>query len=198
MIDWTALAYACQYCQKCALADSRRHVLFGTGNPKAQVLIVGANPGPQEDDSGIAFTGQEGQMLDTLLSVTDLDRQETVYMTTLVKCCPPNQRPLLTTEQRACLPFLKQQINLIQPKIILCLGSLVAKVLIHPKFDMETEHGVFYEKDNIAFMAIYAPATLLQEGRLKPITFDDLKGLQRKIQEIAPETYASPEKTGIN
>lgn len=198
MIDWNTLAYTCQFCQKCALADSRNHVIFGTGNPRAQVLVVGRVPTLQDDYYGQAFTGPEGQMLDTLLSIIDLDRRTNVYMTNLVKCCPPKQRNLLTTEQRACLPVLQHQIALIRPKVLLCLGTLVAKLLIHPHFNMDKEHGVFFQQDGIERMAIYEPTTLLCESQHKPTTFDDLKKLERKIREIAPETYLSGENTEVN
>lgn len=189
MIDWTILEQTCLYCQRCALADRRTQVLFGTGNPKATVLVVGHVPSQEEDRVGEPFLGEEGKLLDDLLSIIRLNRSHNTYMTTAVKCCPPNNRPPLSTERRSCLPYLRQQIALIKPKIILCLGQEVASGLLQPDFDLEEEHGIFYEQDGADVMAIYPPATLLQEPHTKAPTFDDIKKLEQRILEIAPETY---------
>ncbi len=199
MIDWNLLGYTCQFCQKCVLADTRRQVIFGAGNPKAKVVFVGASPGPHEDLTGTTFAAEEGLMFNTLLSILDLDRSTNIYLTYLVKCYPPQNRNPLTTEQRSCFPFLQQQLAYIQPKIVLCFGEPVAQILIHEDFDMDQEHGIFYEKDGMEFMGLYDLKTLLQDPTRKPLTFDDIIKLERRIQEIAPETYAHlHEKDEVN
>lgn len=188
-MDWNTLKNTCQQCQKCALADTRNQVVFGTGNPKAKVLFVGEAPGEKEDLSGEPFVGRGGKLLDDLMSVIDLDRKRNIYIANMVKCRPPNNRNPLSSEQRSCIDYLHQQIALIQPKIVVCLGRVSATSLIRKDFKITEEHGIFYEKEGIEMIGLYHPAALLRDPRRKPDTFEDMKKLEAKIREIAPETY---------
>lgn len=188
-MNWNELEHTCKTCSKCALADTRTQVVFGTGNPNAQVVFVGEAPGEKEDLSGEPFVGRGGKLLDDLLSIIDLDRKKNIYIANMVKCRPPNNRNPLMTEQRSCLDYLRSQVALIQPKIIVCLGRVSACSLIRSDFKITEEHGVFYEKAGVQMMGLYHPAALLRNPHRKPDTFEDLKKLQAKIKEIAAETY---------
>lgn len=162
-MDWNTLKNTCQQCQKCALADTRNQVVFGTGNPKAKVLFVGEAPGEKEDLSGEPFVGRGGKLLDDLMSVIDLDRKRNIYIANMVKCRPPNNRNPLSSEQRSCIDYLHQQIALIQPKIVVCLGRVSATSLIRKDFKITEEHGIFYEKEGIEMIGLYHPAALLRD-----------------------------------
>lgn len=188
MTDWHRLEETCRHCQLCALADTRKNVVFGSGNPNAKVLFVGDVPGWEEDISGQAFVGSVGKLLDDMLSVVDLDRRSNIYISTIIKCFPPHNRLPLSSEQRACLNYLRHQVLLMQPKIIVCLGD-VASRLIHPDFSLEDAHGIFQEKAGIAMVGLYHPSKLLANPSYKPDLFQDLKQLQGKIKELSPETY---------
>lgn len=189
MNQWEQLQEECASCQRCCLADHRNHVVFGTGNPQAKVLVVGEAPGEKEDLSGEPFVGRGGKLLDELLHVIDLSRHQNIYIANMVKCRPPNNRDPLTTERRSCMGFLERQIALIQPKIIVCVGRVAACSLIDKDFKITEEHGQFYHKEGIEMVGLFHPAAILRNPHYKPLTFLDLKALQKKIQEISPETY---------
>ena len=186
-MTWEELEARCMACQGCGLADTRRHVVFGVGNRKADVLFIGEGPGEQEDIQGVPFVGPAGQLLDVMLSVIDLDRTS-VYIANIVKCRPPRNRDPLNTEQDACIGFLRAQTALIRPKIIVCLGRISAAEIIKEDFKITQEHGRFFERGGIQMMALYHPAALLRDPRKKPETFEDLKRLQQMILDICDHT----------
>ena len=118
-MDWNILHQTCLSCNRCGLCETRRNVVFGVGNQETDILFVGEGPGEQEDIQGVPFVGPAGQLLDDMLSIIDLDREK-CYIANIVKCRPPRNRDPLETEQEACIGYLKQQIQLISPKIIVC------------------------------------------------------------------------------
>lgn len=183
-----ALQQECLGCQRCALADTRTNLVFGDGNPDAPIMLIGEGPGEQEDLSGIPFVGRGGQLLDQMLDIIDLDRSK-YYICNIVKCRPPRNRDPLNTEQDACIPWLRSQLKVIRPKIIVCLGRIAACRLIRSDYKITREHGQWEEKSGIWMTAIYHPAALLRDDRKRPETFDDLKSIQRKIKEVCPELY---------
>ena len=187
-MTWDELQKECMCCQKCPLAEHRTHVVFGDGNPQAEVMFIGEGPGEQEDLTGRPFVGRGGQLLDEMLSIIDLDRSR-YYIANIVKCRPPGNRDPLNVEQDACLGYLREQVRLIRPRIIVCLGRIAAAKLIKPDFKISREHGQWFEKAGVQMMALYHPAALLRDPHRRPETFDDLKSLQRKIREICTRTY---------
>ena len=189
MDNWNDLRRACLACQKCGLADTRTHVVFGVGRSDAEVLFVGEAPGENEDLTGEPFVGKGGKLLDDMLSLIGLDRTKNIYVANIVKCRPPHNRDPLNTEQEACMGWLRRQIELIDPKIIVCLGRIAAMVLIKPDFKITKEHGQWFQVDGREVMALFHPAALLRDPRRRPETFEDLKALERKIQEICDHTY---------
>ena len=144
MLDWEELERQCLSCQKCGLAETRHHVVFGTGPRDAEVMCIGEGPGEHEDLQGLPFVGRGGQLLDEMLELIDLSRDKNVYIANMVKCRPPHNRDPLNTEQDACIGYLRNQVALIRPKIIICLGRISAIRLIKPDFKITKEHGQWF------------------------------------------------------
>lgn len=189
MRDWDTLRRACEQCSGCSLSETRTNLVFGDGNPNAQIMLVGEGPGQQEDLSGIPFVGPAGQLLDQMMAIIDLDRSK-YYITNIVKCRPPHNRDPLAAEQDACIGYLREQTRLIQPKIIICLGRIAAMRLIRPDYRITREHGQWVRKGAFWLTAIYHPSALLRDEGKRPETFDDLLSIRAKIQEVcgsAPE-----------
>jgi len=188
-MDWNALEQTCMGCQRCALADGRHNVVFGVGSRDAEVLFVGEGPGENEDLQGEPFVGRAGKLLDDMLELIDLDRKKNVYIANIVKCRPPHNRDPLNTEQDACIGYLRNQVALIRPKIIVCLGRIAAMRLIQEDYRITREHGQWVEKAGVAMTALYHPAAILRDPGKRPETFDDLKSLQAKIRQVCSRTY---------
>lgn len=184
------LRQACFNCHQCALSETRHHVVFGVGPLETPVLFVGEGPGQQEDLRGEPFVGPAGNLLDEMLSIIDLGR-ENCYITNIVKCRPPQNRDPMATEQDACIGFLRRQTALLRPKIIVCLGRIAAMRLIDENFRITRDHGKWFEKSGIWMMAMFHPSALLRDPSKRPDTFRDLKGLQAKLREVCPEWYHS-------
>lgn len=186
---WEELRAECTNCHRCGLCDTRTHVVFGEGIPNAEVLCIGEGPGEQEDLTGRPFVGRGGKLLDDMLEIIDLSREKNVYIANMVKCRPPQNRDPLNIEQEACAQWLERQIDLIKPKIIICLGRISAMKFIREDFKITKEHGQWFERDGILRIALYHPAALLRDPRRRPETFEDLKTIQAKIREICQRTY---------
>ena len=184
---WEALLGECARCRECALCQTRHSVVFGVGNPQAEIMLVGEGPGANEDEQGIPFVGRAGQLLDDMLAIIGLDRTK-VYIANIVKCRPPGNRDPLNVEQDACIGYLRRQIALVQPKILVCLGRIAAMRLISEKFRITKEHGLWYDVDGMRVMALYHPSALLRDPQRRPETFDDLKTLQREIRRLCTDT----------
>ena len=187
MGEWETLQQQCLNCRACGLCESRTNVVFGVGDPQAEVLFVGEAPGEREDALGEPFVGKAGQLLDDMLAMIGLDRSR-IYITNSIKCRPPHNRDPLNTEKDACAPYLQKQLQLMDPKIIVCLGRISAMEMIKPDFKITQEHGQFFEKNGRLMTAIYHPAALLRDTDKKPDTFVDLKRLQRKIRQVCTRT----------
>ena len=188
MLDWEALQETCLGCTKCGLCETRHNVVFGAGPKNADVMFIGEGPGEQEDLKGEPFVGPAGKLLDDMLSIIDLSR-ENCYIANIVKCRPPRNRDPLETEQEACIGYLRNQVALIRPKIIVCLGRISATRLIRPDFRITREHGTWTEKNGIWMTAIYHPSALLRDVSKRPETFDDLLRLRDKLREIGAKPY---------
>ena len=187
MLEWAELKNACSSCTRCGLCETRHHVVFGVGNESADVMFVGEGPGEQEDLKGEPFVGPAGKLLDDMLSIIDLYRQENIYIANIVKCRPPRNRDPMETEQDACIGYLWDQITLVRPKIIVCLGRIAAKRLIDEDYRITRQHGTWVNKDGIWMTAIYHPSALLRDVAKRPETFDDLISIRNKIRELKAE-----------
>ena len=183
MDTWIELEQACSGCNRCQLRQGRNNVVFGVGNQNADIMLIGEGPGEQEDLQGEPFVGPAGKLLDDMLSIIDLDRKTNCYIANIVKCRPPQNRDPQENEQAACIGYLRRQIELIQPKIIVCLGRIAAMRMIRDDYRITREHGQWVQKDGVWITAIYHPSALLRDVSKRPETFDDLLSLREKIKE---------------
>ena len=190
MAEWTweTLESQCKNCTACGLAASRHNVVFGVGNPRAEVLFIGEGPGENEDLQGEPFVGRGGQLLDKMLASVGLSRQKNIYIANIVKCRPPRNRDPQPEEQEACINWLKAQTALIRPKIIVCLGRIAACRLITPDFKVTRQHGEFFLKNGVWMMGTLHPAALLRNPSQKPDGFADFLALRDKIGEVCDST----------
>ena len=184
MQSWEQLTETCLSCTGCGLCETRHNVVFGVGRRDTDILFVGEGPGEQEDLQGEPFVGPAGKLLDDMLSILDLDRKENCYIANIVKCRPPRNRDPLETEQEACIGYLRSQVALIKPKIIVCLGRIAAKKLIDPDFRITRQHGVWFQRGEFWMMATFHPSALLRDLSKRPEAFDDLMSLRAKMKEL--------------
>lgn len=178
------LSLQCESCRACPLGESRTNCVFGVGNPNADLLFVGEAPGEQEDLSGTPFVGRAGQLLDKFLCAVDIDRAD-VYIANILKCRPPKNRDPLPEEEDACIGYLREQVRLIRPKLIVCLGRISAMRLIKPDFKISKEHGQWFEKGGYLMSAVYHPAALLRDPRKKEEMLEDMKAIRAKLDELS-------------
>ena len=178
-----ALSTACASCEKCRLAAGRTNLVFGVGDPHAKLLFVGEGPGYQEDVQGEPFVGPSGQLLDKYLSAIGLDREHGVYIANIVKCRPPQNRDPQPDEQDVCIQWLREQVRVLRPKVIVCLGRIAALRLIDPEFRFTREHGQFVDKKGTLMMGTFHPAALLRNPKQKPDAFDDFLALRSVLIE---------------
>lgn len=190
--DWDALQQACLNCKECGLCEHRTNVVFGVGNKNAKVLFIGEGPGQNEDLQGEPFVGRGGQLLDKMLAAVDLSREKNIYIANIVKCRPPQNRDPFPEEQAACMNWLRNQVALMKPKIIVCLGRIAAMKLINPQIKITKEHGVFTEKNGVLMMATLHPAALLRNPNNKPAAFEDFLALRKKIDELGIDIAKEP------
>lgn len=183
MPDMESLRAECLSCTRCGLCETRHNVVFGVGNPRTDIMFVGEGPGEQEDLQGIPFVGPAGKLLDDMLSIIDIDRTN-CYIANIVKCRPPKNRDPKEEEQDACISYLMEQIYLIQPKVLVCLGRIAAMRLIDPNYRITRQHGTWVQRDGIWMTAIYHPSALLRDVMKRPETFDDLMSIRNRLDQI--------------
>jgi len=183
-MDWIELESACGQCRGCELYKTRKNLVFGTGNRSADLMFVGEAPGEREDETGVPFVGAAGQLLDKYLVAVGLERED-VYIANILKCRPPRNRDPLPEEGDACIGFLREQVKLIRPKIIVCLGRISAMRLIKPDYKITREHGVIVQKGAFAMTAVYHPAALLRDPAKKEDMFRDMKNIKAYLDSTA-------------
>ena len=191
--QYEVLRQECLSCQKCPLAQTRNHVVFGAGVPNAEVVFIGEGPGENEDLQGQPFVGRGGALLDKYLQAVDLSREKNIYITNMVKCRPPQNRDPHPDEVANCIGYLSRQLEIIKPKIIVCLGRIAANALIEKGFKVTNQHGQWFEKNGVFMMGTFHPAALLRNPHNKPEAFEDMLALQKKIREICDHTYDGTE-----
>lgn len=186
MLAWDELEAQCRACDKCALSKTRTNCVFGTGDRAAKLVFVGEAPGAQEDATGIPFVGAAGKLLDKYLTAVGIPRKD-VYIANILKCRPPDNRDPLPEEQEKCIGYLWNQLSLINPEIIVCLGRISAMRLIKPDFRITAEHGRIFKKSGHFLSAVYHPAALLRDPAKKEDMLTDMKAIKKFIDEIKPE-----------
>lgn len=182
MLSWEELENQCMSCQKCELCKTRHNVVFGVGPKDAPIMFIGEGPGENEDLRGEPFVGAAGKLLDDMLSIIDLGRHN-CYIANIVKCRPPQNRDPQEGEQEACIDYLRNQVSLIQPKIIVCLGRVAAKRIIDPDYRITREHGQWITRNGIWVTSFYHPSALLRDASKRPEAFEDLLSLRKKMKE---------------
>lgn len=183
MLQWDQLNMACGCCQGCGLGKTRTNIVIGRGNINAPILFVGEGPGEQEDRQGLPFVGAAGQLLDVLFEAL-MFKPEEYYIANVVKCRPPNNRVPSDEEAEKCLPYLRNQVALIKPRIIVCLGSTAAKYTISKDIKISQIRGQWIERKGYWMMPTFHPAALLRDQSKKQPLFKDLKAVRLKLDEI--------------
>jgi uracil-DNA glycosylase family 4 len=169
-------------CHKCPLADTRTNLVFGVGNPHADVVFVGEAPGRQEDLQGEPFVGRAGQLLNKILESIDVDRGS-VYITNILKCRPPENRDPTAQETTLCIPYLEQQLRLIRPKVIVAVGRISAQYLLNTSAPVGQLRGRVYQRGSSKLIVTFHPAALLRNPNLKRDTWQDMKMLRKILDE---------------
>lgn len=170
-------------CTKCVLHKNRNKFVFGSGNPDADVMVIGEGPGADEDAQGLPFVGRAGKLLTDILKAIKFEREE-VYIANIVKCRPPGNRTPLPDEMDTCIPYLKKQIELIKPKLILCLGLTAAKGLLKRKESLTNLRGNVYEYEGISVMVTFHPAALLRNPNWKRDCWEDVQKFRKLYDEM--------------
>ena len=171
-------------CTRCSLARTRNNVVPGMGVENPDVLVIGEGPGYDEDKQGLPFVGKAGILLDKMLAAIGLDRKTNCYIANIVKCRPPQNRDPFPQEQDACFSFLEAQINILKPKMILCMGKISSNKMLNQESPIGTLRGQIFEYNNIPLMVTYHPSALLRNEQLKRPAWDDLKMFKAKLDEI--------------
>jgi DNA polymerase len=173
-------------CQRCALAKGRTQVVFGTGDPDARLLFIGEGPGADEDRLGEPFVGRAGQLLTKIIEAMGLRRGD-VYIANVVKCRPPGNRVPMFEEVQACSPFLREQIAIIRPELIVALGATAARALLGTTASMSSLRGRFHDFQGTPVLCTYHPAYLLRNPAEKGKVWEDMKVAMKRLGLPMPE-----------
>ncbi|MGH9382526.1 MAG: uracil-DNA glycosylase [Thermoanaerobaculia bacterium] len=176
-----AVAREASACTRCALAEGRRTVVFGSGNPDADLMFIGEGPGAEEDRQGLPFVGPAGQLLTRIIQAIDLSRDD-VYIANIVKCRPPGNREPLPDEVAACRPWLEAQIRLVRPRVIVALGKVAAQALLGDDGPIGKLRGRWHTVAGIPLMPTYHPAALLRNAGLKRPVWDDMLRVRERLR----------------
>ncbi len=192
------LARDCGNCQRCALASTRTHVVISRGNPLAQLMLIGEGPGQHEDETGLPFVGRAGQLLDQILASVGFDQEQDIYICNVVKCRPPGNRKPTPEEMAHCRPWLQQQIQLVNPAVVLLAGSTAMTGVLGIKTGITKMRGQWIERDGRAYMPVFHPSFLLRnasrhKGEPKWLTWEDFKAVRARLDQL--ETRAQSRET---
>jgi len=189
ILDFEKLKKVCLDCKQCNLSKTRTNVVFGRGNPNTKIFVIGEGPGHNEDIEGLAFVGRAGKLLDAAFQSVGIDTNKDCYISNIVKCRPPNNRKPLNEEIQSCSSWLNQQINLINPRIIVLAGSTAVESYLHIKEPISKIRGKWIERDGRKFMPIFHPSYLLrnpskEKGKPKWLTWKDLKLVKTELEAL--------------
>jgi len=190
-MDWQTLQECVANCEACNLSKTRTQTVFGVGDPNAEWLIVGEAPGAEEDRKGEPFVGQAGKLLDNMLAAIKLKRGQNVYIANVLKCRPPENRDPQGEEVMQCDPFLKRQVELIKPKLIIALGKFAAQSLLNSDSTIASMRGKLHDYHGVPVIVTYHPAYLLRNLPDKAKAWEDLCFAVKTMQALQSE-QASP------
>jgi len=180
--NWILLEHETKQCDACPLNKTRKTVVFGDGHPQADLMIIGEAPGVREDEQGKPFVGRAGMLLTEMLKAIGIDRNH-IYITNILKCRPPNNRDPMPSEVECCTPFLKRQIDLMKPKLIVAIGRIAAHFLLNTKVNLGKLRGSLYEYSDIPLLVTYHPAYLLRSPGKKANAYEDLLRIQECLNK---------------
>ena len=183
MLSWEELEDQCASCTKCSLGDTRTRIVIERGSRQAPLMFIGEGPGRHEDEQGKPFVGPAGQLLDLLLEGL-MFRADDYYICNIVKCRPPENRVPTEEEAEKCLPFLRNQVALIKPKIIVCLGATAMKYIVDKEARITQIRGQWIERKGYWIMPTFHPAALLRDDSKKVLMFEDMKKVRNKLNEL--------------
>ncbi len=183
MLDWKELEEGCTSCLRCSLGQTRTNIVIGRGSRTAKLMFIGEGPGEQEDIQGKPFVGAAGQLLDLLLDAL-MFKEDEYYIGNIVKCRPPRNRVPTDEEAESCLPWLRNQVALIRPQIIVCLGSTAMKYIVDKEAKITQIRGQWIERKGCWIMPTFHPAALLRDPSKKALMFTDIKNVRKKLDEI--------------
>ena len=181
--NWEELEKSMENCQRCKLYMGRKNIVFGTGNKEADIMFIGEGPGADEDEQGEPFVGKAGKLMDMAFIALGIKRED-VYIANIVKCRPPSNRNPEQDEEQACLNYLRNQVILVKPKIIVLLGSVALKNVLGPEYGITASRGKWIEKKGIYYMPTWHPAALLRDETKKIDFINDLKVVLEKENTI--------------
>ena len=181
--NWEELENSIINCNKCMLCQNRNNIVFGEGNKEADVMFIGEGPGADEDAQGLPFVGKAGQLMNKAFEGLGIDRSK-VYIANIVKCRPPSNRVPTDEEAEACLNYLRNQVVLVKPKIIVLLGSTALKYILGKEYGITSARGKWVEKKGILYMPTWHPAALLRDENKKIEFWKDLKLVKNKVEEL--------------
>jgi uracil-DNA glycosylase family 4 len=170
-------------CNRCPLSKTRTNAVFGEGNEKATIMFIGEGPGYNEDKMGRPFVGKAGELFNKIMEAVKLKRED-VYIANIVKCRPPNNRNPLEGESKTCIEFLRWQVKIIDPKIIVCLGAVAARNIIDKNFRITQNRGTWYKRGKFNIIATYHPAALLRDESKKGDAWEDFRSIKKKCEEL--------------
>ena len=170
---WEELEKSIENCQKCKLCKTRQNIVFGTGNKNADIMFIGEGPGADEDRLGEPFVGRAGKLMDLAFEIVEIKRED-VYIANIVKCRPPQNRNPEDDEAKACMDYLRNQVILVKPKIIVLLGSVALKNILGKENGITQARGKWIEKKGIMYMPTWHPAALLRDENKKADFINDL------------------------
>ena len=179
--NWEELEAECKQCQKCKLCKNRTNVVIGVGNKNAELMFIGEGPGGDEDIQGIPFVGRAGKLMNMAFKGIGIEREE-VYIANIVKCRPPNNRNPEEDEAKACLDYLRNQVILVKPRIIVLLGNVALKNILGKEYGITSARGKWIEKNGILYMPTFHPAALLRDETKKIMFWKDLKQVKEKLK----------------
>lgn len=169
-------------CKKCKLCTGRKNIVFGVGNKNADIMFIGEGPGADEDAQGIPFVGKAGQLMNKAFDVVGIEREE-VYIANIVKCRPPNNRDPEPDEVLSCINYLRNQVMIVKPKIIVLLGRISLQNILGQEYKITASRGKWVEKKGILYMPTWHPAALLRDETKKIDFIRDLKEVIKKLEE---------------
>jgi uracil-DNA glycosylase family 4 len=190
--DLDALLPLVKACTRCGLRAGCTHVVFGEGNPHARLMLIGEGPGADEDLLDRPFVGKAGQLLDRILAACNFDRFRHVYIANVVKCRPPGNRTPTDEERAACMPNLRAQMRLIQPRIVVLMGATALQAVLDPRARITGARGVWQQRDGVWYMPTYHPAALLRNPDLKRPAWDDFRAVVAKYRELVDPAHPGP------